>query len=402
MPKILITGNGFDLSYGLPTGYSDFIKICQKLKDTKEFKWKNLVEDIEVLKNAETLPKSSFKNFDAFKEKLIKNRWFRYLTREYGIYTWIDFEKQIEKALVAIQENLDNIKNETFSKHGRISNLDEIYYDEELIKKKYEIFLTLIDFEILLEGNRYETILNKILLRSVNDYYVDFEKEKVFSKVLTDLTTLKEIFEDYLDNIVIPLYDLIKNDEKSIMLKGITHHFTFNYTPTFNNVVLPNSSTVFIHGELEKKNIVLGINESGSQHKDDSYLIPFTKYFQKLKLDINLKFIDEIYSEDELYQFFVWGHSLDKSDSIYINEIFDKLDSLTNDMADGKIIIIYHSEFSKSNIIKNLIEIRGSKDIIKKSRDEKLLFLHHDSPDLKSELSLYIGNKYPHMDIFSS
>jgi len=27
MPKILITGNGFDLNFGLPTLYSDFIQI---------------------------------------------------------------------------------------------------------------------------------------------------------------------------------------------------------------------------------------------------------------------------------------------------------------------------------------------------------------------------------------
>ena len=37
MPKILITGNGFDLNFGLPTGYSDFIKICKKLQNSKKF-----------------------------------------------------------------------------------------------------------------------------------------------------------------------------------------------------------------------------------------------------------------------------------------------------------------------------------------------------------------------------
>ena len=33
MPKILITGNGFDLNLNLPTSYSDFIKILSNLKE---------------------------------------------------------------------------------------------------------------------------------------------------------------------------------------------------------------------------------------------------------------------------------------------------------------------------------------------------------------------------------
>ena len=36
MPKILITGNGFDLSLGLPTSYSDFINVLNSLKNCGE------------------------------------------------------------------------------------------------------------------------------------------------------------------------------------------------------------------------------------------------------------------------------------------------------------------------------------------------------------------------------
>jgi hypothetical protein len=33
MAKILITGNGFDLEYGLPTSFNDFIKIINFILD---------------------------------------------------------------------------------------------------------------------------------------------------------------------------------------------------------------------------------------------------------------------------------------------------------------------------------------------------------------------------------
>jgi hypothetical protein len=93
MPKILIIGNGFDLSFGLPTGYSDFIKIYKKLQNTYVFKWEDLKGDIVALQNLEDMPTADFAEFEAFKEKLNENTWFRYLSREYGINTWIDFEK---------------------------------------------------------------------------------------------------------------------------------------------------------------------------------------------------------------------------------------------------------------------------------------------------------------------
>ncbi len=40
--RILITGNGFDPSFGLPIAESDFIRICKKLLAHPESNRKNL------------------------------------------------------------------------------------------------------------------------------------------------------------------------------------------------------------------------------------------------------------------------------------------------------------------------------------------------------------------------
>lgn len=42
MPKILITGNGFDLNFNLPTSYSDFINILSNLKDIEEYNFDSI------------------------------------------------------------------------------------------------------------------------------------------------------------------------------------------------------------------------------------------------------------------------------------------------------------------------------------------------------------------------
>ncbi|WP_367211276.1 AbiH family protein [Sphingobacterium sp. R2] len=390
MPKILITGNGFDLSFGLPTGYSDFIKICKKLKESSKFDWNDLREDISILKISDSVPNSSFQDFERFQKRLQDSTWFNYLSRIFTINTWIDFEKYIEKALSIIQSSLNEIKNETFLKNGRYFKSDIIYYKENFHKENYEIYLTLLDFKIFLNNSFMVPQLNPIFLRSIDEFHVDFENDILFSSILNDLNTFRNIFQEYLREIVIPLYDLLKSDDRRILLQKITHHFTFNYTPTFSKLVSNKPGTCFLHGELEANNIVLGINEWENISIDGPNLIPFTKYFQKLNFGIDLKFINEIEGRDKLYQFFFWGHSLDKSDAIYINEVFDRIEALEKKHSKGKIIIVYHSDSSRFSIIKNLIEIRGSKDIMKKQRSGELLFLQSSSEELKKELKLNI------------
>ncbi|MEJ5055458.1 AbiH family protein [Sphingobacterium sp. MYb382] len=401
MPKILITGNGFDLSFDLPTGYSDFINICNKLKNCTEFNWAFLKDEVKVLKNINGFPTSTFDNFSDFVYTLNSNIWFKYLSREFSIITWIDFEKHIEKALTLISLSLTEIKSETFLKTGRFPKSSMINYIENYDEKNYDSYLTLIDFKILLHqvDYHYLPILNSDFLKSIHDYYIDIDNSKIYSWILDDLSAFKELFQEYLSQIVLPLYEFLISDNKADLLKSIDYHFTFNYTPTFSKLISENIRTTFIHGDLKNKNIILGINSWNKVSEEDFNLIPFTKYFQKLNLNLELKFVDEIENEDKEYQYFFWGHSLDKSDAIYINEVFDRVESLDKISSTGKIIIIYHSESSKFSIIKNLIEIRGDKDIINKRRQNKLIFLHCDSEELKRELSSPIIKKDIEPDI---
>lgn len=399
MPKILITGNGFDLSFGLPTGYSDFIKICKKLQSSKKFEWDDLRDDIVLLKNLDSLPSYEFPDFENFKIKLNENTWFRYLSREYGIDTWIDFEKHIEKALSVILVILDDIKKETFSVRGRYPKSEEILCKEDFDESNYDVCLISMDFEILLH-NKFEMFkVNPKFLRSINDFYVDIARDKLLESILNDLNIFTNLFRDYLSHIVLPLVELSNGTIRIDLLKYINYHFTFNYTPTFSKLISKSIPTTFIHGELEKNNIVLGINDWEQTTNDKGSLIPFTKYFQKLNSGIDLKFVDEIEADHKLYQFFFWGHSLDKSDAIYINEVFNKVDNINKEGAIGKIIAIYHSDSSRFNIIKNLIEIRGSQDIMRKQRQGNLVFLHCESPELKKELSTPMASRFEGIDL---
>ena len=51
-----------------------------------------------------------------------------------------------------------------------------------------------------------------------------------------------------------------------------------------------------------------------------------------------------------------------------------------------KIVIVYHSETSKSKLLVNLLNIRGKKDVLELMRQDILIFTLIDSIEFKKEL----------------
>lgn len=114
--------------------------------------------------------------------------------------------------------------------------------------------------------------------------------------------------------------------------------------------------------------------------------MPFTKYFQKSNNNTDYAFIKEFDSKvNQNYFFFFWGHSLDVSDEDYLNEVFDFVNQLKTKTK--KIIIIYHSDDSKSRLLLNILNVRGKKDIQNLMKDQILQFMLLDSQELHNELN---------------
>jgi len=120
------------------------------------------------------------------------------------------------------------------------------------------------------------------------------------------------------------------------------------------------------------------------------YYIPFTKYYQKLNNATDYYFLNEISEKrtNENYVFYFVGHSLDKSDEDYINEVFDFILELKSKIK--KIVIGYHSQKSKSSMLANLIEIRGKDDIVLLMREKSLVFYELSSKEFNDELNANI------------
>lgn len=396
MPKILITGNGFDLSIGLPTTYSDFIRI---LRYTETFGNTDFDSVFSQCGNFNQI-QSTFKKFSIDDSNLVKlrglireNIWYQFFKNEFEIETWIDFENKIEYVLKILFSSIENFKNKIFHK-GSIENNNNVY-NANLFNGSIEMIEVLKTFNIIsAREGIYDIKLNDEYLTKKYGHFVDINIDKITKKLTKELLDFKLIFSLFFETFIFPLYKGMNLNISKSLFNSINRHYTFNYTPTFEKIFVSNSKTSFLHGKINsvENKIVLGINEVPiNENIDKRYFLPFTKYFQKLNNATDYNFIQEFSAKKNYnYQFFFWGHSLDKSDEDYINEVFDFVGELSSRIK--KIIVIYHSEKSKETLLLNLLNIRGKNNIQDLMRNQTLEFYTIDDPKLLSELRKDISN----------
>lgn len=403
MPKILITGNGFDLNFNLPTSYSDFINVLHNLETVKEYNFENIYT---VCKKYDKI-KNSFTNDIIFdKEKvselinlLNSNLWFQFFKSEFNIETWIDFEIKIEYVLKNIFNFLEYFESYYFNSGATpIDNLriGSNHYNNNIV------YLNILKSFQLIRQDSVGLVISKNLFIEKYNKHINVNYEAISQLLNYQLNEFKKIFNLYFELFVMPLYDKIQNRVDSDLFTSINYHFTFNYTPTFENL-FGNIKTNFLHGKINSKEnkIVLGIDEIPTDKNNNYYkfYIPFTKYYQKLNNNTDYYFLNELTSHDSNsnYIFYFIGHSLDESDKDYINEVFDFVNKSKSEIK--KIIIAYHNESSKSTLLINLLNIRGKDDITKLMREKVLLFEQLNTEEFVKKLNLDI-NRHTYLGSF--
>lgn len=393
MPKILITGNGFDLSYNLPTTYKDCIQIIKKLNYNSDFiSALSNSPNFEILRDnfsIERVKTDPEKIYDMIEVRNI-SLWFNFFDQELEIETWIDFENRIELVLKTIYTAVEVLREKIFHKGAIISIPD---HDSYSLLNNNIIQLEILKSFNLIKDNVHVITINEEFVIHRNGHYIDLDLQKITKFLYQELQSFQKLFIDYFDLFVLPLYQLRKSKIDRSYLKSINHFFTFNYTATLNLMAdISLEKTFHLHGNIEKKNIVLGINEIPDNIMEKKSVLPFTKYYQKLSYDTDYKFLDAINLKlNENYQFFFWGHSLDSSDADYINEVFDIVTNLKSKIK--MIIIVYHNIDSKNSLLINLLSIRGKNDIDAKTRSEQLIFVEADSEELKKEIKRDLSSK---------
>lgn len=362
----------------------------------------------------------SIENLVIFKERLYKNGWFQYF-KDYldsGIDTWIDFENEIKNVLniVCFVLNKNSDKNEIIDVKYYESNLGVItegFFDDFNTNKSHYLNV-LVKLNILqkiyvlhndndaeeIEESQFNDIDNEHaydpILGFANSTYTSKQirlKEdfiKMFNGRMTGIQVYKvikdindqllgfiDIFSMYIE-VVEGLVPKVKLKTPKV-INGLDAIYSFNYSSTIESFYISSDTarlprTAYLHGKAGKENtIVLGVAKLGNQLLKDEKAYGFVKYYQKLVNNTDYQFLsgnsDLINLEKEkirttasgtlkTFEIYIWGHSLDSSDSDYIEEIF----SLNKGNEASIHLIIYYFPTPHAQLA-NLIDIMD-KDII--------------------------------------
>jgi hypothetical protein len=377
MSKILITGNGFDLFHHLPTKYHHFISIMETIEkfqpDTiitfedlfgRIFKDKYPVDFDSIIDNY-NVEKIKFDNskIKQIDELLKTNLWYKHFKNVCEIDTWIDFEIEIENIL------------------NQLSVFDKLKDKNEIKRNKFvDEFIGFTDFELFDVISVFNPVGGgfKLNVKYINQRNGSIDIKKILEDLAKSFEDFIVIFNRYLVDIVSVFYAEIK--QKSVIPFHLMNEiYTFNYTPTLENVYkIDKSKVVYLHGQMnddcDKQNIVLGISDMPKDVKT-SKMFDFTKYYQKVNKNSNKKFIEvpkTIKSSSGETIFYIIGHSLDESDKEYIIDLFKFLEFDYDKYS--KICVFYFNEKDKENKWKNLFSIIDKNFIVQMNNTGRLYF----------------------------
>lgn len=379
---ILLLGNGFDLSYSLPTQYINFLHTVdflvnhynesmqtsgdifsdRRLQETDGF----IAECYEAHKSVYDNTPLQRENILSLIEKAKDNMWFSYLLKSVQKnIKWIDLEREIGTVILGIQKSF-NITERIFS----LGTLDRISMH---ILQYFGFFLE------RLNGPTVRFKLDYIVDNPAGSNNYDLDTARIVEELSTDLFELVEMLRLYLLEFVdrpVSLFD--KEDYKNAWFAELQPDYvvTFNYTRTYE-MFQPNTKVLHIHGEIEDK-IVLGINPDDSDEitSIDTTFLPFKKYFQRVvwKTDAAyLGLVAHLKEVEEDISLCVMGHSLDVTDEDIIKELFGSA---------SKITVLYRNQNSLATYVSKLIEIYGKKefDYLRYNRGLKFVSIEDELP----------------------
>lgn len=338
--NLLIVGNGFDLEHGLKTHYTDFFDtINNRVSSKNEIILNNhkyLIEDNHLLLYL----------LEEYKQNKLQGN------------NWIDIETKLKDIIIFVEEinthhflikeyrpNIDYIKNEYF-KLNELDDKANILFPDKLKNHFSPIWIDPFN-TIFYSNERYIEIINNL----ENNLYI-----------------LTNMLRDYLLEQNISAIEKTK-DISDIDYK-ITHVLSFNYTDTFRQLYsdIDNNKIDFIHGSLNKNNLVLGINETLTEDTANKIVdtVYFKKYFQRIYKKTDYKYVSWLDPTDyknyaDFDTVYIHGHSLDESDKEILKKIINSV--LKKDTSTVKIF--YYDEKHYRQEVSNLIKVLG-KDVFQK------------------------------------
>ncbi len=357
--NLIIIGNGFDRHCGLKSGFSDYYnyklendEFCKVIMKYYDFEHEDHFNFSTFLSNK--IKDEDLKNYSIWDILFLHER-------KQGKTNWADLEDAMYKSLVANDENQFNWK--LVIKYLEDKRLWPITYNHVTNMKYGEIITEIITKEL-----KIVTLLVIYIKRKYNEIYRSngMTKKDLYYVLEKELKIFEEFFRNYMDKIVNDEYYKKQEDLLFKLSNKKRATLSFNYTTVQDD----NYPVENVHGRLQDKDIIIGIDAKELNYEED--IFRFTKTYRKMKT-LNKKEINPILSKD-ITRLIFYGHSLNPQDYSYFQSIFDYLDLYSNDNIE---LIFYYSIYDKTR--EKEIEKEHYESIV------KLISIYGDSLDNKDK-----------------
>lgn len=319
MSQLIILGNGFDLTCGLNSRYSDFFenRLSEEQIEIIFSSYQAYKECLEMNQSRSISYNISKSIHELFSNITIWDLIF-HMNKLHKDVNWCDVENIMDNFL----NNTDTNKNiniyikdieHALARRGKKIDIKTITSNHVSEEMYYAYFI--VDF--------YETAKHSISNYDLPKFFMD------------ELRILEHAFSYYLikssgyeapeyKNRSIALLKKIKNSPEESPLENC-NILNFNYTSpiienNYNRIKLQNM--VHVHGSLEDDNIIFGIDQNRIPSNSPAY--SFTKTYRKF---LSMKsYQDENHSpllKRDTKQIKFFGHSLSQLDYSYFQSIFD-------------------------------------------------------------------------------
>ncbi len=390
--KVLIIGNGFDLAHGLPTSYADFLEFAERFQKIyirdesttiEEFKndyiadWKGneyITNDLLDLfsKRAPLSPEEKVDSTDycfrlnderlnGMSSNLRENVWFKYFCELHEANkirgkNWIDFESEISRVIQWIDRKFPTLEGFSGEIYSHAATQSE--YDEKML------WIWRICENC---GVNQELPLEEL----INRLYLDLEK-------LTE--ALGTYLAMFIEKIPAGPIEAIAEIEPDYVI-------SFNYTHTYQEVYNKEAHICYIHGECRKDleepcNLVIGIEQYLDETERDrmTNMAIFKKFIQRIRKKNDRGYRDVHNELKGNYEFwrarfpsmkdgegnlnenaiiYVYGHSLDVTDSDVLSEILGA--------EYASLVVFAKGKQKEGELISNLIKLIGEENVIGKA-----------------------------------
>ena len=376
---ILILGNGFDLSMGRKTSYSNFVEFANNLFLEKE-------DHLQSFLNSNNIDIEKYKD----------NFYLRFINENRSILgeNWSNLEIMISQLAEAIDFYRSNPDSIYYSSENTLRIVYPDKFRKELVSQENfasKIFVAEIFYKMFTIFG-WARLERRMAISELNELFISH------LELLTNLLEIYLSYRDYID------FEIDKISPVETALNAITdisesYVISFNYTHTpYKLFRIPIKNTHYIHGEIDLSRHKSEINTMvfGIEDKEidvNSSLIPYQKYYQRIVKETGSEYLDflEPRHAEDLYgglkkkNIIVFGHSVDPLDK----EIFQNCFALTSHYTNNyRFIFTYYNESAKRSIVKNLAIILGKDKLVELTGNKNVVFVKSDGVDGMREVLL--------------